>query len=112
MPQQRELHRKAQPIRIAAPRGQKLPIRSGEAVVPRQRVGIAWRAEQQPALLLGQQLSARHRLLPVPKPSIMIVDGGRLLDAFCGRKRAALAGCGRRRPENGRWTERLRRKGT
>ena len=32
----------------------------------------------------------------------MIVDGGRLRDVFCGRKRAAGAGCGWRRPENGR----------
>jgi hypothetical protein len=54
----------------------------------RQRVRIVRDAEEQPALFLGQQLSACHRLLLVPKPSAMIVDGGPLLDAFCGRKRA------------------------
>ena len=38
MPQQRKLHGEAQPIRVATARGQKLPIRSGEAVEARQRV--------------------------------------------------------------------------
>ena len=33
-------------------------------------------------------VSACHRLLLVPKPPAIIVDGGPLLDAFCGRKRA------------------------
>lgn len=102
MPQQRELHGEAQAIRVAAPHGQKLLVGSSEAVVARQCIRIVRHAEEQPARVLGQQLSARHRRLL--RPRIVRRDRGRR--PFRGRilwtEARQLAGACRARPENGR----------
>src|SRR3954469_17146515 len=87
MAEQCELNGEAQTIGFTPPPRHEVLVGSGEGVVPRQSIRITRRAEQQPAFLIGQQLSTRHAsLLFVPKPSSMIVDDNRLLDVFCGRK--------------------------
>src|SRR4051812_34235657 len=87
MAEQCELNGEAQTIGFTPPPRHEVLVGPGEGVVPRQSIRITGHAEQQPAFLIGQQLSTRHAsLLFVPEPSIMIVDGNRLLDVFCGRK--------------------------
>jgi hypothetical protein len=60
MAEQRELHGKAQTIGSAAPACHKILVRSRERVMTGQGVRIAGHAQQQPAFLVCQQLSARQ----------------------------------------------------
>jgi len=102
MPQQRELHGKAQAVRVPPPLGQERLVGSGEAVMACQRVRLPRHSEEQPAFVLGQQLSSHHRSLLRPKT--VRHDYGRR--AFTGRilwtEAHRLAGVRRVRPENGR----------
>jgi hypothetical protein len=65
MPKQCQLHGKAKTVGNTAPRRHEVLVGSCEGVVPRQSIRITRHTKQQPALLIGQQLSAGHAsLLP------------------------------------------------
>ena len=69
MAEQRELHGKAQTIGSAAPACHKILVRSRERVMTGQGVRIAGHAQQQPAFLVCQQLSARQDHPPMSQNS-------------------------------------------
>ena len=58
--EEHQLHREAEAVRIAAPSGHEVQVRSGQGVVAGQSVPIHGNAEHHTALLLRQQLPPCH----------------------------------------------------
>ncbi|WP_345822933.1 hypothetical protein ABC766_32275 (plasmid) [Methylobacterium fujisawaense] len=68
MMQQRELHREAEPVGVAAARGDEGEVLAIEGVAPRQLITIDRDAEQALARRRAQKRPSRHRPA-MPEPS-------------------------------------------
>jgi len=89
MAQQGKLHGIAETVGVAAAVGHQVQVRTGQGEPPCQGVGVGRDAQQRPALLVGQQLSACQSSSPVPQTPEMNIDGPALGDVVCGRARAS-----------------------
>jgi hypothetical protein len=68
MAQQCELHGEAEPVGVITPTDHEILVRSGQAKVPRQAIGLERDAQEGPALVVSQQLSAHQGIPPSHKP--------------------------------------------
>ncbi len=72
--EEHQLHREAEAVRIAAPSGHEVQVRSGQGVMAGQCVPICGNAEHLTTLLLRQQLPPCHGSSAVQKAPMLIVD--------------------------------------
>jgi hypothetical protein len=83
--QECELNGEADSVGIPAAFSHQVQVSPRKGKASRHTVWVKRYPEESLALLVGQQLSARQGVSPVPKILLLIMDGAALGDVFCGR---------------------------